>query len=244
MSNQINIACVCIGNKYDPELYVSQLYKGVKRNIHSDFNFVVLTDNPQHPVYQTIPCRTVQAPNWNMQGPRQAWWYKMYLFSEHMGFNGWVLYFDLDVVIFDDIQKMVDTHNNEKQFYICQDFNRYQNPNYAVSNSSVMKWYAPNQYRMYNEYMSDRSANRIRHAGDQNWITDYYNKHPGKQWWPKEWIMSYKWELEKGGLQPRNRGAYNHPDKEYVIPAECSVAVFHGKPDPYDTDFGKKYLEK
>lgn len=240
----IDIACVCIGDKYDAELYITQLYRGIRKNFTGDFNFVVLTDNPAHAVYQTIPCRVVPAPNWNLQGPRQAWWYKMYLFSEHMKFDGWVLYFDLDVVVFNSIDKMVNTHNDVKSFYICQDFNRYQNPNYAVSNSSVMKWYAPNQYNMYQQYNTDRESGKVRVAGDQNWITEYYNKHTGKVWWPRDWIMSYKWELEKGGLKPRDRNSHNAPDQQWVVPDDCCVAVFHGKPDPYDTEFGKKYFLK
>ena len=51
----IEVACVCVGKKYDPALYVDQLYKGVLANVSEPFNFVVITDTPEHPYYNTIP---------------------------------------------------------------------------------------------------------------------------------------------------------------------------------------------
>ena len=51
----IEVACVCIGEKYDPALYVDQLLKGVKENLCADFNFVIITDTPNNPYYNSIP---------------------------------------------------------------------------------------------------------------------------------------------------------------------------------------------
>jgi hypothetical protein len=76
--------------------------------------------------------------------------------------------------------------------------------------------------------------------------------------WPKEWVMSYKWEI---GLEPGEKRRSPHDlfvkervqkikkviikngqkmeteeIKKFNLPDDCSVAVFHGKPNPAEIE--------
>ena len=55
--------------------------------------------------------------------------------------------------------------------------------------------------------------------------------------WPREWIMSYKWEigLEQGEKKRSPNDLFvkqPYTDRKHGLPDDCSVAVFHGKPNP------------
>ena len=44
------------------------------------------------------------------------------------------------------------------------------------------------------------TENIRRHKGDQDWLSRVFPEDT-KKWWPKEWAMSYKWEVLNGGLK-------------------------------------------
>ena len=88
----LDVACVCAGSKYNPELHVNQLYLAVKQHLGVPFRFNIITDQPEHPYFATIDCRTIQVPDIEL-GSYKLWWYKAYLFSAQ--FTDQVLYFDL-----------------------------------------------------------------------------------------------------------------------------------------------------
>ena len=59
--------------------------------------------------------------------------------------------------------------------------------------------------------------------------------------------MSYKWEILHGGTRVGGPDVkypedYLQPNEKHVVPKDCSIVVFHGTPDPYETNFGKKRL--
>ena len=180
----------------------------------------------------------------------------MQLFKRNQ-FRDDVLYIDLDTVITGKLYKFLDYRVGE--FAICQDFNRKWYPDYTVCNSSVMRWHAPQWYRMYDAFVENMESYIQDMAGDQDFITQYLKQH-SKVWWPTEWAMSYKWEIYKGGLTqagtgmaqdhnhmwcwPADKSKYQVPDKSWVVPNDCSIAVFHGEPDPWATDFYEYYRIK
>ena len=59
--------------------------------------------------------------------------------------------------------------------------------------------------------------------------------------------MSYKWEIQHGGSVVGGTTLnypddYIQPEEKDVVPDKCSIVVFHGNPDPYDTEFGKSMI--
>lgn len=164
------------------------------------------------------------------------------MFNKDHGFNK-VLYFDLDLVIINNIDKFF--HHTSNKFCICQDFNRQFMPNYHVSNSSVMKFKANDYYHLWDDWIKDPAQYINKHRGDQDYLTTYFqqNEH-NKEWWPREWAMSWKWEIDRGGKRNNgtDRNSYYEPDRDFVIPDQCSVVVCHGDPKPADLE-AKLYKE-
>ena len=233
------IVVVCAGEKFNPNLHVRQIYENLHRYC-TDFRLTVFAD-------QDIPLpgvRTIPLPDWNLHGPRQLWWYKINIFGPHT-WTGPVLYMDLDTVIIGNIDKFWDYETDK--FCICQDFNRQFIKNYPISNSSIMRFNANKYQDIYNKFVENPQKHIRQYRGDQDYITAYFKERDDSAWWPKEWAMSYKWEIQHGGcrvggLDVKYPDDYYQPDHKHIVPDECSIVVFHGKPDPYDTTFGKKRL--
>ena len=241
----LDVALVLAGNKYTTD-YVVQKRKQLDEHSSVPVRLSVLTDNPiQISNLGLRDTRCLLLPNWNLAGPRQLWWYKLSLFSStYMWQTRSVLYMDLDTIIVGDIAKFWDYEPH--RFAICQDFNRAWFPDYPVSNSSVMRFDPTKHVDMYTEFSKNMQQHMRQYRGDQDFITKWF-EDKDKVWWPKYWTQSYKWEIlhggsRHGGTTIRYPDDYYKPYMEYEIPNDCSIVVFHGKPDPYDTDFGKKRL--
>lgn len=233
------IALVCAGDKFDPNIHIKQIYQDLHKHC-TDFRLTVFTD-------QDIPLpgvRTIRLPDWNLHGSRQLWWYKVFMFSPQT-WTGPVLYMDLDTIIINNIDKFWNYETDK--FCICQDFNRQFIRDYPVSNSSIMRFDSSKYHKIYEDFVANPQKIIRQYRGDQDYITDYFKERQDKAWWPREWAMSYKWEIKHGGskvggLDVHYPDDYWHPEHEDIVPEQCSIVVFHGKPDPFDTEFGKKRL--
>ena len=234
------VAVVLAGEKFDPALHLQQIYKNLHR-FCTDFRLTVFTDRDD----VGLPgVRLIKLPDWNLHGSRQLWWYKVYMFSPQT-WTGPVFYMDLDTIIINNIDKFWDYETDK--FCICQDFNRQFIEDYSVSNSSVMR-FDPDKYTdIYYRFISNPQKIIRQYRGDQDYITAYFKERNDSIWWPKEWAMSYKWELLHGGSKVGNPGVrypedYYFPDSQEIVPSSCSIVVFHGNPGPYETKFGEHHL--
>ena len=239
--------CLKHGNKY-PGKYVNILYSMVKRQSTVPFEFVCITENPNDldPAIKTYPC-----PDWGVAGERKGWWYKVMLFQpqfqEAMGDE--FIFFDLDVVIFHNIDKLWDYKPNE--FVVIQDFNRCRIKNWQVRNSSVMKFHVGCENQVWEEFNKNKMAVINRMHGDQDWVTKML---PQSNMWPRDWIMSYKWEMGVHVRKPEFGQRHHIIDGRTIVEntlvikdgvkqnvttykkppttEETCIAVFHGRPNP------------
>jgi len=218
------IACLKHGDKYSAE-YVNTLYCMAKRNCSFDFSFVCFTENKNdlHPDIKAKPLP-------ELRGAR-GWWYKPLFFNPQLGIEGTLLFFDLDVIIFRDIDKLF-THK-PGEFCIIRDFHRHVNPKYAKFNSSVFRLEIGSQAHIYENFVRDPKNIMRRFHGDQDWI---FSQAKNYAFWPDEWIQSYKWEMRgKPKMVRDKKGKRNFVSPgEPKILDETAVAVFHGEPNPKD----------
>ena len=239
------VVLVLAGEKFNPALHVKQIYYKLKQHC-IDSRLTVLTDSPEAIENWGLPIRTLRLPDWRLSGPRSLWWYKIEMFNPDISWKGPVLYMDLDTVIINKLDKFFTWEPNK--FCICQDFNRAFARDYPVSNSSVIRFEPRNQdtVSLYKLFANNRDHWIKQFRGDQDYITHYWKDRPGMCWWPREWAMSWKWELKHGGAhhgRPKIEAhEYNNLDIPYIIPEDCSIVVFHGYPGPYETDWGEQQL--
>ena len=209
------------------------------RHLTVPYEFHCLTENPRglDPTIHVIPLP-------NLPGIK-SWWSKLYMFSPAIPLQGTILFFDLDVVIFQNINHFFS--HNPKTFQIIRDFNRCRVDDWNLSNSSVMRWEKGQLDYLWNEFALDPSRITQHNHGDQDWITKRA-KHDINHW-PDEWIRSYKWEMmprEQSKTKHEQQWKHQYPpilknecvevfDKKqnrYIPEKDRCVAVFHGKPNP------------
>jgi hypothetical protein len=217
----ITVLCVRFGNKYGRE-YVERLRNMVSRHLTVPYEFACLTDD-QHSIEGV---RTIYQPN--AQYPK-GWWHKVHMFDPALPLKGRILFFDLDVVIHNNIDKLATFNTNN--FIGILDFNRKFHASWNYLNSSVLSWDHGTQSYIWDQFKTNpKEAQRLQ--GDQDWIWKLAKDKI--RFWPKEWIQSYKWEIRsRDQLTVMNgKRQFKSVDNNISIHPECSVAVFHGDPNP------------
>jgi hypothetical protein len=220
MITMLTVLCVKFGNKYGDN-YVEKLRNMVSRHLTLPYEFVCLTDS-KHPIEDV---RSIVIPN---QGYTKQWWHKIHMFDPTLPVSGRIIYFDLDVVIHSNINKLVENYATE--FLGIRDFNRKFIPNWDKLNSSVMSWESGKLSDIFTTFKSDMQRCQRLH-GDQDWI--YQIAKERLTYWPDKWIMSYKWEIRNRNEILALNGKRNFKTiANPVIPKDCCVTVFHGDPNP------------
>ena len=218
-----HIVCVKWGNKYISQ-YANVLYNMVKRHTTVPFEFHCITDDPKG---LDSHIKTIKLPNdpWI-----KTWWSKLWMFNADFPLKGNILYFDLDVIVFKNIDKLFN-HNPDK-FMIIRDFNRCRVKDWKFSNSSVMRWKTGTMNYLWDEFVAKPNIVMGDNHGDQDWITKRAEQDTNH--WPDDWIRSYKWEMIGYKDTKARRGPKLIFDRPPKIIEANKVAVFHGEPKPFN----------
>ena len=218
-----HVLCVKWGNKYVPE-YVNVLKNMCARHLTVPYEFHCLTEDPTR---LDPDVNIIALPD--LPGIK-TWWSKLYMFAPELPLQGTILFFDLDVVIFRNIDCLFAQQPGT--FQIIRDFNRCRVKDWKLSNSSVMRWEKGSLDYLWQDFKDRSNIVMGNNHGDQDYITkraaDDINH------WPDEWIRSYKWEMigrKDTKIIKGKKHIFQHPP---TITEENRVAVFHGKPNPME----------
>ena len=225
-----HIVCVKWGNKYISQ-YVNVLYNMVKRNTTVPFEFHCITEDTKG---LDPHIKTIKLPNdpWI-----KTWWSKLWMFGSHFPLQGNILYFDLDVIVFRNIDELFNY--NPDKFMIIRDFNRCRIKDWKLCNSSVMRWNTGTINYLWDDFVSKPNKVMRDNHGDQDWITKRADKDTNH--WPDDWIRSYKWEMIGYKDTKARRGPKLIFDRPPKIIEANKVAVFHGEPKPFNC--GDEWVE-
>jgi len=216
----LNIICLKHGTKYSSD-YVNRLFNMVKRNLSIPHRFICFTENTNG-----LKSEIEVLPLPNING-LQGWWYKPYFFKRDL-FNSGDINFsiDLDMVIVKNIDKLI-TYQPEK-FMGLQDPTRVFRPDSKKLGSAVMRWPAGSYSDIWESIAKDPSISKKFH-GDQDWI--WYMHKNSINFYPRDWILSYKWEVRKKsdllGYREQTRFKDNISPK---LHKDTSILAFHGFP--------------
>jgi hypothetical protein len=223
--NEIHCSCVIHGDAYSWD-YVEKLYRALQQNLTPKVILHVFTEAERY-----VPPNMIHHPlqQWvDVSGPKKAWWYKIQLFNPK-NYNGQILYFDLDVVIINNIDWMwqLDT----RYFWAVRDFTYLFRMNTASSVNSSIMWFNTAQFAyVFANYNIDIPT---KFRGDQDYINSIV-PYDQKQYMDSEKVRSWRWEILDGGLNFKTRLPYA-PNAGPLIPTNTSVMVFHGVPKPSDS---------
>jgi hypothetical protein len=224
------VVCLKWGTKYGPE-YVNRLANMVSRNTTVDYEFVCFTENSSG-LDKNIKIKPL--PKYPLTG----WWYKPYFLSSDVPLKGTLLFLDLDIVVFKNIDKLFDYEPGK--FCIVRDFNRNTRKNFDYMNSSVFRVESGQYHNIWKDFIKNSKSHVSRNRGDQDWMQKNIKDHV---YWPDEWIQSYKWEMRSRADLTVVNGKRNFKDDKppQMLPG-TSIAVFHGMPNPEECN--DKWVKK
>ena len=213
----VDCACVIHGPVYD-WLYVDKLYSMLTRHISRPVTLHVFTEADR-----PVPAPYVKHAliNWpGIGGPRKSWWYKMQMFDAEQ-FHGRLLYFDLDVIILDNIDWMLDL--DLRYFWACKDFRHHWRGAWHGINSSIMVWHTGHFVDVWREFVGDNiHAVTRRFQGDQDFLNAKIEDRK-RRYLDTELIKSWRWEIKDGGMDFKKR-VYKRPDAGTIIPPRSRAA--------------------
>lgn len=220
----LNVICLKHGNKYGAD-YVNKLYNMVQRHLTLEHRFVCFTENPTG-LDSGIEIMTLPESR-RIQG----WWWKPYIFKHgHFPSGDVNLFFDLDMVIVDNIDKLA-TYMPDK-FVGLEDVGRVFRKYPQKLGSAVLKWPSNHFHDIWDKMEMDPTS-VIRFRGDQDWIWSLHRDNIN--FFPELWIQSYKWEIRSKSELIYNGSKYVFKDiRNPNINPETAVIAFHGTPNPED----------
>jgi hypothetical protein len=212
------VVCLKYGDKYS-SAYVNRLYKMVQRNLTLDYEFYCITDNKKG-LNRKIKVLPLELDPEIERG----WWYKISLFDPKFPLKGTILYLDLDVIVFDNIDKFFTYMPN--QFCIIEGFIKK-----GCVNSSCFRFETGTQKQIYHNFSLHKKRLMSLLHGDQ----DLIGRNHRHKVWPKNWCCSFKLDM-----QPSDDNLIRNEDGTYICkekilePSESAIAIFHGKPNPHE----------
>lgn len=219
----LNVICLKHGTKYGSN-YVNNLYSMIQRHLTVPHNFICFTDDPTD-FNPSISVRIL--PN----NPVQGWWWKPYIFKRGHFYNEDVnLFFDLDMVIVRNIDHFINYKSGK--FIGLEDVGRIWGTRPPKLGSAVLRWQGDHYEHLWNNIEQDPGICKKFH-GDQDYIWSVCREQI--EFFPADWIRSYKWEIRRHEELVRQGSGYNFKNiANPIIPAETSVLAFHGTPNPHE----------
>ena len=221
-TGQRYVGCLKWGNKYS-STYVNTLKNMVARNTTVPYEFVCFTDSSEG---LDKDIRVEPLP----KIPTVGWWFKPYFLSGELPFKGTLLFLDLDLVVYKNIDDLFNYKPGK--FCIIRDFNRTFRQSWDRMNSSVFRTEIGMHDNLWQDFKRNPATHTQRNRGDQDWMFRHIKGH---EFWPDDWIQSYKWEMRNKSQLKFVNGKRNFVDiDEPKVNPNTRIAVFHGDPNPAD----------
>lgn len=229
MNETKNVICIKWGERY-PVDYVNRLCNMVFRNSKCQIDFYCFTE-----ISKGLDKRIIVKPLPELKGnpadSRFAYRKEAGLCDNDLGgLRGQrVLFFDLDVIVVDNIDKFFDYPQGD-DFVIINDWN---SPGNKVGQASCYS-FVVGTLGFVKEYFEAHPTEVVKqfHTASQEYLSDQVvRKFGGLKFWPDAWCRSFRFDcLPPGPL----RGLVTPR-----IPKGAKLIIFHGSPKPHDALAGR-----
>ncbi len=226
---ECNIICLKWGKRY-PAAYTNILYHSVKRHLSRPFRFLCITDDPTGLDEGIEPHPFPPNPGY---GRWPNIFSKLAIFEDGFAnLKGSTLFFDVDVVIMDDIDCFFDYEPGKN--CIIHNWIEWHKTLFRkrpdIGNSSIFRFEAGKSGYIFETFKREfaEANNPALYPTEQAFLTQAMVK---PCWWPEEWVRSFKRTCRP--VFPLN--LIKAPSKP-----KTKVLVFHGEPDPDEAIAGFK----
>jgi hypothetical protein len=229
MNDKKNVICIKWGTRY-PADYANRLYNMVTGNSCYPIDFYCFTEDSEG-----LDDRIIVKPLPDLKGkpedPSFAYQKEAGLCDDDLGgLNGQrVLFFDLDVIIVDNIDGFFEFPDGD-DFVIINDWN---SPGDNVGQASCYSFVVGTlgYIKQYFEEHPEEVVEKF-YTASQEYLSDQVIKKRGAlKFWPSDWCRSFRFDCLPWGplrllLMPQ-------------IPKGAKLIVFHGSPNPHEAYMGK-----
>ena len=230
--SRVNVLCMKWGDYYTAD-YVNRLYAGVKRNLHLPFRFVCVTDDATglRPEVEAVPFpEDPKVPGQYAPRPWPNIFAKLALFKDGFaGLEGPTLFLDIDLLVTGNLDRFFLYRPGE--FCIIHNWVERRKHLFRVvpdiGNSSCFRFEAGKSNGVWETFLREKDdpAQKSRFFfGSQKFQTYAMMKTGKVNWWPENWVCSFKRQLVP--IFPLNKIFV-----PWRPPADTSIVAFHGQPD-------------
>ena len=218
----ITIAVCWDGRDFYPVKYVNILLSMVKRNLQIPFEFVLLAGPEAEKRRGELSPEISIVPT-----GLPYWWGKLWMYKADLqGFSDIILYLDLDIVITGDLGVIAEIKSDFTGF---KDYPAASCPagrEYDL-NTSVVLMRRGARPEVWDEYVA---------AGMPTW--EPFSKQRGRLPLAEMSIINSREKPVKHDLIPEKwvKSYKLHKMAQTGLPADCRIAVFHGRPKPHEVN--------
>jgi len=181
----------------------------VKRNLTLPFKFYCLTDNSEQ-INDEVRCIPIKHL-W-----LEKWWNKLAMFEEGFGsLEGRCLYFDLDVIIQNNIDEIVDYQPNG----LCK-IHAYWKDESVIGvdydmrrNSSCLTWNANELSEIWDYFLDNEDAILTKYVGIDRFLYWEDKMNQMVSTFPEEWFYS----RFAGDGETKHDGLYYRPERKVCL---------------------------
>lgn len=229
---RVNVLCMKWGDYYTAD-YVNRLYAGVKRNLHLPFRFVCVTDDSTGfaPGIEAVPFPPdPKVPGTYVPRPWPNIFAKLALFKDGFAdLKGPTLYLDIDLLVTGPLERFFLYRPGE--FCIIHNWVERRKSLFRklpdIGNSSCFRFEAGRSNGVWEVFLREKEipgqVERFR-LGSQKFQTYAMMKTGKVNWWPSDWVCSFKRQLVP--IFPLNKVF-----RPWRPPKSASIVAFHGQPD-------------
>ena len=228
----VNVLCMKWGDYYTSD-YVNRLYAGVKRNLMRPFRFVCVTDDPKGlvPGIEAVPFPPdPKVPGTYAPRPWPNIFAKLALFKDGFAnLKGPTLFLDIDLLVTGPLDRFFDYKPGE--FCIIHNWVERRKSLFRrlppIGNSSCFRFEAGTSGGVWEVFLREKGdpgkVDCFR-LGSQKFQTYAMMKTGKVNWWPNDWVCSFKRQLVP--VFPLNKLF-----APWRPPRNASIVAFHGQPD-------------
>lgn len=217
------VLCMKWGPLY-PAAYVNVLYNAVQAHLSLSHRFVCLTNDPDglQPEIEVFPI-----PDPGL--PEQSWyhgaWPKISVFAPDLyGLRGQCLFIDLDSVIVGDLSAFFDQPARLTGLDGGDNWWPGANGNPPMLGTGVFTFQLGCLGHITNQFAENQVALIEKHKLEQAFV---HAEVPDTEFWPADWVISFKRHLRQPAVVDRLRPPKRPPDTAKIV-------AFHGDPRPID----------
>ena len=214
------IICMKWGSLYSAE-YVNVLFNAAKKHMKTPFRFVCITDNDLG-IHKDIECFPIPHIGLDKKHWHHGAWPKLTVFlPNNFKFKGRCLFIDLDTIILRDLDSFFECKG---PLVAIDTYDFVPSVKTHALMSGIFAFDGDTLGYIVENLKSNRDTLITKFDLEQTFLE---NQVPDWVGWPKNWILSFKYDLRRSLLLDRFLPPKSPPDSAKII-------AFHGKPRPID----------